>query len=327
IRYDLSSDRRDLVWNGVTTQVLGTLTGGTHVGYCAPPKMIPPPRGQLNSEPTDAELGITRSPQTTGEARTTLPTPPDNDVPPGVELSPARPHRGHFNLGVFTVGRRQPLLARLSLRSLRANGFLAERYVGDYLFDSSQRATFVRGLNPGDRMVVRFFDTQGRQFVGYSEFELLDDFAAVNLVVNPALGSVRTVMGENRDRSGVIDRGTTVWDYWTQLEGFPSSDLERVTVRFFDQAPEVDLGSFVIAGLPRPERRSVLPRSFTDGSFALIGRSIPVLRRDLETPLLTLPNQTIPIIRVGGSTPTYEVISQILRFRDLTLDKPTRRLP
>ncbi|NJK34735.1 MAG: hypothetical protein HC919_07125 [Oscillatoriales cyanobacterium SM2_2_1] len=38
IRYDLSSDRRDLVWNGVTTQVLGTLTGGTQSVTALPPK-------------------------------------------------------------------------------------------------------------------------------------------------------------------------------------------------------------------------------------------------------------------------------------------------
>jgi hypothetical protein len=175
-------------------------------------------------------------------------------------------------------------------------------------------------------MVVRFFDPEDRQLVGYSEFELLDDFAAVNLVVDPTQGIVRTVMGENRDRSGIIDRGAMVWDYWTQIENsFPLS-WERTTALFLDQLPAADLGSFAITGLPRPDRRSSWPRSFTGGSLTLVGRPIPILRRDLEPSLLTLP-RAIPPISVGGGVPTYEVIGQILRFREVVLDNAPRLLP
>ncbi len=101
----------------------------------------------------------------------------------GLALSRKNPHRGHFSLAVLqSPDRLSQVIARVSLKSKRSNGFLQERFVGDYRFTVNQRATFIRSLNPGDRLVVRLFDLQNRP-LGYTEVQLLKDFSTISLVL------------------------------------------------------------------------------------------------------------------------------------------------
>lgn len=101
----------------------------------------------------------------------------------GVELSRVNPHRGHFSLAVLqSQPRFSQVIARISLKSKRPKGFVRERFVGDYRFNINERATFIRGLNPGDRLIVRLFDLNNRP-LGYSEIQLLKDFSTISLIL------------------------------------------------------------------------------------------------------------------------------------------------
>ncbi|NEQ27543.1 MAG: hypothetical protein F6K28_52780, partial [Microcoleus sp. SIO2G3] len=91
------------------------------------------------------------------------------------------PNRGHFSLAVMQAQPSYPnLIARVSLLTKRPDAFLQERFIGDFRYRMNQRAQFIRGLNPGNRIVVRLFTPQN-QLIGYSEVELLPTFASINL--------------------------------------------------------------------------------------------------------------------------------------------------
>ena len=60
----------------------------------------------------------------------------------GVELSKKNPHRGHFSLAILqNQPRLSQVIARISIRSKRSNGFLVERFVGDYRFTANTDQT------------------------------------------------------------------------------------------------------------------------------------------------------------------------------------------
>ncbi len=136
------------------------------------------------------------------------------------------PHRGHFTLTVQQDRPQFPqVLVRVSLASRRSNGYLPERFVGDFLLPVNRPVEFIRGLNPADRAIVRIFDPQGLQLLGYSELELLDDRAAAFVILpdrREQLGIVRTVIGIDSDRDRAIDRtpSNTIYSYFTELENF-----------------------------------------------------------------------------------------------------------
>lgn len=233
------------------------------------------------------------------------------------------PHRGHFSLAILQDRPSlSQVIARVTLKSKRANGFLSERFVGDYLYQPNQTANFARGLNPSDRVVVRLFDplaTPENQLIGYSEFELLDDFAAVNIVLPDqpsAYGTVRTVVGLDSDQNGRIDPNVTVYDYFSQLTYPASRELRDAQVIFLTNNRDLNLSLFDPRELPIPSRNTTYFQSFTEGSFTLVNTSLPLFYPELEPTISALPSQLNQPIRISpdGSS-TYYVPSQILNYR------------
>ncbi len=226
-----------------------------------------------------------------------------------------RPHRGHFSLA---IAQQNPTLsqvvARISLRSVRGERFLEERFAGDYLYNINQKARFIRGLNPLDRVVVRLFDLQNR-VLGYSEFELLDDNAAVTLVLPDrpeAYGTVRTILGIDADQNGGIDANAKIYDYFTRLVNNTYPESNELSAVFLNNASNIDLNWYRVANLPYSSNVSVYPDSFINGNFTLGDRPISIFSRSLPTILTAPPNQVTPTIIVNPSgNSTYEVISQI----------------
>jgi hypothetical protein len=237
--------------------------------------------------------------------------------PDGVELSKSNPHRGHFSL---VIRQDKPkfsqVIARLSLKSKRSNGFLTERFLGDYRFNLNQRASFGKGLNPGDRLIVRLFDLQNRP-LGYTEVQLLKDFATINLILpsDPsAYGTLRTVCGIDSKRIGKIDQNVRVYDYFTQIQ--TSSTINQTVARFLTTTQGIPTNLFNIAGLPSVPNQLTYTNAFIKGNRTLINRAINVFTRDMPPAMQVLPGQLSPLISVNDGQ-TFDVVRKILDYRDL----------
>jgi hypothetical protein len=236
----------------------------------------------------------------------------------GAELSNKNPHRGHFSLGVLqSQSRLSAVVARLSIKSKRPKGFIEERFVGDYQFAINQRATFIRGLNAGDRLVVRLFDLQNRP-LGYSEVQLLKDFANISLILpsDPsAYGLLRTVSGIDSQRIGQIDRNGKFYDYFTQIQN--SSAIAQTTVRFLASSQGIPLNLFNIAGLPQAPSQFSYTKAFVRGDYALSDRVINVFTRNMPPVMQVLPAQLTALIPINNTQSTFDVVRKILDYKDV----------
>ena len=241
----------------------------------------------------------------------------------GVELSNKNPHRGHFSLAVLqsqplqSQSRLSAVVARLSIKSKRPKGFIEERFVGDYQFAINQRATFIRGLNAGDRLIVRLFDLQNRP-LGYSEVQLLKDFANVSLILpsDPsAYGLLRTVSGIDSQRIGQIDQNGKFYDYFTQIQN--SSAIAETTVRFLTSSQGIPLNLFNIAGLPQAPSQFSYTKAFLRGDYALSDRVINVFTRNMPPVMQVLPAQLTALIPINDTQSTFDVVRKILDYKDI----------
>jgi hypothetical protein len=236
----------------------------------------------------------------------------------GVELSKKHPHRGHFSLAILqNQPRLSQVIARISIRSKRSNGYLVERFVGDYRFNINQKATFIRGLNPGDRLVVRLFDLQNRP-LGYSEVQLLKDFSTISLILpsDPsAYGTIRTVCGIDSQRVGKIDRNVKVYDYFTQIQ--TTTVLTQTVARFLTTSQDVPLGLFNVAGLPQATNQFTYTNAFAKGDYSLINRTIEVFTKDMPPVMQVLPGQLSSVIAITDSQSTFDVVRKILDYKNL----------
>lgn len=241
----------------------------------------------------------------------------------GAELSNKSPHRGHFSLAVLqsqalqSQSRLSAVVARLSIKSKRPKGFIEERFVGDYQFAINQRATFIRGLQSGDRLVVRLFDLQNRP-LGYSEVQLLKDFANISLILpsDPsAYGLLRTVSGIDSQRIGQIDRNGKFYDYFTQIQN--SSAIAQTTVRFLTSSQGIPLNLFNIAGLPQAPSQFTYTKAFTMGNNSLSDRVINVFTRNMPPVMQVLPAQLTALIPINDTQSTFDVVRKILDYKDV----------
>ncbi len=236
----------------------------------------------------------------------------------GVELSNKNPHRGHFSLAVLqSQPRLSQVIARISIKSKSKKKFIKERYVGDYRFAINQRATFIRGLNPGDRLVVRLFDLQNRP-LGYSEVQLLKDFSTISLILpsNPsAYGILRTVSGIDSQRIGQIDRNVKVYDYFTQIQ--TTTVISQTVARFLPTSQGIPVNLFNVAGLPQVPNQSTYTNAFFKGEQSLVDRAISVFTRDLPPVMQVLPGQLTSLIPIDNNQPTFDVVRKILDYKDL----------
>jgi len=241
----------------------------------------------------------------------------------GVELSNKNPHRGHFSLAVLqsqplqSQSRLSAVVARLSIKSKRPKGFIEERFVGDYQFAINQRATFIRGLNAGDRLVVRLFDLQNRP-LGYSEVQLLKNFANISLILpsDPsAYGLLRTVSGIDSQRIGQIDQNGKFYDYFTQIQN--SSPISETTVRFLTSSQGIPLNLFNITGLPQAPSQFSYTNAFVKGNNSLSDRVINVFTRNMPPVMQVLPAQLTALIPINDAQSTFDVVRKILDYKDI----------
>ncbi|MBD3560906.1 S-layer homology domain-containing protein [Planktothrix sp. FACHB-1355] len=264
-----------------------------------PPRPQPPSRPEEPTPPRPQP--VSRPPQQT----TAIATPPRRTAPP-----PPR-QNGTENRSGFSLMIRQPLetlpnpIARVSLKSKNGNNYAPERLIGDYRYRLDRRAQFRGGMNAGDRIVVRLYDNENRS-IGYSEFELLSENAAVNLILpeRPLLyRMVRTLYGIDADRDGNMDEGTSFYDYYTILTGTRPGE-ERVT--FLNGVPNTSLTWFQVAGLPLPSRTSAYPASFGSGEYAVTNQAISIFRSDMPRVLTAAPGKESRITNVSNNS-TYQV--------------------
>lgn len=236
----------------------------------------------------------------------------------GVELSKKNPHRGHFSLAILqNQPRLSQVIARISLKSKSQKKFIKERFVGDYRFNINQRATFIRGLNPGDRLVVRLFDLQNRP-LGYSEVQLLKDFSTISLILpsDPsAYGIVRTVYGIDSQRVGQIDSNVKVYDYFTQIQ--TTTVLTQTVARFLTTSQGIPLNLFNVAGLPQAPSQFTYTNAFAKGEQSLIERTIDVFTREMPPAMQVLPSQLSSLISITDSQSTFDVVRKMLDYKDL----------
>jgi hypothetical protein len=243
---------------------------------------------------------------------------------------PRRPHRGHFSLSIRQERPTQDfVIARVTLKSRRGNGFREERYVGDYLYPINSRAGFIRGLNPDDRIAVRLFTADEREpkLIGYSEFELLPEYAAVSIVLpedRQPNGVVRTVYGIDADQRGEIDNNVGVYDYVTAINYPRSDEYLDTTATFLDEvaAQDIDMRAYDPVDLPSPTRGSqyhdtYYPDNLVSGAFPLIGKTLPLFAPRLLRTINALPYDRMePVSIRADNRSAYEVTQQILNYKD-----------
>jgi|GEM_PF-1071983 len=274
-------------------------------------------------EPVIRRTEIFTAPQEPVIRRTEVVTPPQAPVTPVPQVSStvSTPPRRALQLpprqvsmegkSSFSLAIRQPsatlsdVVARVSLKPKNGNSYAPEQLIGDYRYRLDRRAMFTGGMNTSDRIVVRLYDPSNR-LIGFTEFELLAQNTAVNLIF-PEQASlyrmVRTVYGIDADRDGSLDQGTNFYDYYTIITGTRAGE-ERVS--FLNGVPNNSLTWFQVAGLPVPSRTSVYPNSFSGGEQAVTNQAISVFRPDLPRVFTTVPGKEGAVTNVNNNS-SYNV--------------------
>jgi hypothetical protein len=224
-------------------------------------------------------------------------------------------HKG-FSLAILQPsGNLSEVVARVSLKGKRNKGYLQERFLGDYKYKVKQKgkkAKFVKGIKPGDRVVVRLYDLQNR-FLGYSEFECLSEHTVVNLILpaNPTQTQiVRTVYGVSTKQEGMIDAGATTYDYFTQVSN------QRVS--FLNSSQAINVSQFQAQGLSAVSTNSVFPTSFKTGEYAVISQSFNAFSPGLPPVLKAAPGKLVQLIAVkDDSSSIYDVSQMMMSYREV----------
>lgn len=241
-------------------------------------------------------------------------------------LRPSRlPNRGHFSLSIKQDRPQvKEVIVRLSRQRKRINTYLPEVFVGDFVFPINQKAQFTGLVEPFDRYSVRIFDRQNR-FLGYTEFEGLDDNAAVSILLpnDPKLyGTLRTLLGEDSDREGTIDSDALVYDFISQVK--VAEPREKVEVVFPKELTDIEKSSLTVASVPVISDTPEFPDSFYEPLFSPLNRSTFPFRPSLDAPLLTVPGKVNPLIPIkpDGSS-KFDIPREILKYRSRRLISST----
>ncbi|KAM3097796.1 hypothetical protein ACKFKF_19105 [Phormidesmis sp. 146-12] len=213
-------------------------------------------------------------------------------------------NQGSFSLAIAQKqASSKKVVARVSVRNRTSQGFSSERFLGDFRYKVNKKAKFMKGLKSGDRVIVRLFN-QENQFIGYSEFELLSENAAVTLVLPDRSSDriVRTVYGIDTDQNGAIDSNTQIYDYFTQVSQVTRQSYQNARVTFFRSVRSLkNLSSFALSGLPMPRSNCVYPISFTSGAFSLVNQSIEVFQSNLSSVFVSAPGRVVQTIEVSST--------------------------
>ncbi|WP_261225886.1 S-layer homology domain-containing protein [Ancylothrix sp. D3o] len=223
------------------------------------------------------------------------------------------PGKNQFSLAILRTGATgSDVIVRLSLKAKRGEGYLRERFMGDFRYKPNARANFMKGLSAGDRIVVRLYDLENRP-IGYSEFELPAETIAVNLVLpeNTAIsGVVRTLYGIDANGDGKLDDNRRLGDYFTELT-VPQNGGERVT--FLSRLPNINISGYQVGELPPPSANSVYPPAFSSGAFSVMNRTVALYGTGIAPALRAEPGKIYQIVNVPeNSASTYYDVSEFM---------------
>ena len=217
----------------------------------------------------------------------------------------------------FTLAIRQPsgrspgVIARVSLKSKKGASYAPEQFVGDFRYRINKRANFGGGVKAGDRIAVRLYNLQNK-LIGYSEFEVLPEKTAVNLVVSnypEQFPIVRTVYGVDKNNDNNIDSATNINDYFSQIV---DATAGQESVIFLPSPSKINLSTFQIAGLPNATTNSVYSNSLRSGTNAIANRIVNVSRPGIASALKATPGQIRPVINVNANNTSNYEVNQLL---------------
>ncbi|MBD2566852.1 S-layer homology domain-containing protein [Anabaena lutea] len=232
-----------------------------------------------------------------------------------VTTSSVKREKSGFTLAIWQPGANiSEIIARVSIKGKHGNKYYQERFIGDYRYKIKQKAKFVKGFKLGDRIVVRLYDTTNR-FIGYTEFACLPGHTAVNLILsaNPReYQVVRVFYGVDDNEDSIVDTDTTAYDYFTQVSN------QKVT--FLESSDNINITQYQAAGFAKVASTGVYPVSFSEGDFALVGKSISVSNSNLAKALTAAPGSLVQLTAIGQNS-NFELSQLLSKYRPVGVAK------
>jgi hypothetical protein len=205
------------------------------------------------------------------------------------------------------------VIARISIKSKYGNKYRQERFLGDYKYKIKQKAKFVKGFKLGDRIVIRLYDTNNR-FIGYSEFVCLPENTAVNLILsaNPTEDKVvRTFYGFDTNNDSIVDNNNA-YDYFTEVNN------QKVT--FLNSSEKLNIVQYQAAGFAKVATTSVYPTSFSEGDFAVVGKSLNAFDSTLAKALTASPGSLVKLTPIIANS-SFELGKLLSEYRQIGVAK------
>ncbi|MEY3223049.1 MAG: hypothetical protein RLZZ203_1905 [Cyanobacteriota bacterium] len=234
------------------------------------------------------------------------------DIPVTTAVSPEK--KSAFTLYIWQpAGKIKEVIARISIKSKYGNKYRQERFLGDYKYKIKQKAKFTQGLKLGDRIVVRLYDTNN-SFIGYSEFACLPENTAVNVILsaNPTTDKVvRTFYGFDINDDSIVDNGTT-YDYFTEVND------QKVT--FLNSSENINIVEYQAAGFSKVATDGSYPSSFSEGDFALVGKSINAFNSNLAKALTSAPGSLVKLTEITTNF-SFQLGQLLSKYRQIGVGK------
>ncbi|WP_016951263.1 S-layer homology domain-containing protein [Anabaena sp. PCC 7108] len=229
--------------------------------------------------------------------------------------SSVKREKSGFTLAIWQPGGNfSEVIARVSMKGKHGEKYYQERFLGDYRYKIKQQAKFVKGFKLGDRIVVRLYDTKNR-FIGYTEFACLPDHTAVNLILsaNPTeYQVVRAFYGVDENEDSIVDNDTTAYDYFTQVT--------NQKVNFLKSSEDINITQYQAAGFSKVASTSVYPASFSEGDFALVGKSISTFSSNLAKALTVAPGSLVQLNEIKPKS-NFELSQLLSKYRQVGVAK------
>jgi hypothetical protein len=200
--------------------------------------------------------------------------------------------------------------ARISIKSKYGDKYRQERFLGDYRYRMKQKANFVKGFKSGDIIVVRLYDTTNR-LIGYSEFVILPENTAVNLILsaNPIVDQVvRTFYGTDVNNDSIVDDNSTKYDYFTQLNN------QKVT--FLSSSENISITQYQAAGFSQIPTTGTYPIPLSD----VVGKSINIFDSNLAQALTVPPGRITQLIPIQENS-SFELGQLLSKYRQIGVAK------
>ncbi|MFN6393520.1 MAG: S-layer homology domain-containing protein [Aphanizomenon sp.] len=205
------------------------------------------------------------------------------------------------------------VIARISIKSKYGNKYRQERFLGDYKYKIKQKAKFVKGFKLGDRIVIRLYDTKNR-FIGYSEFVCLPENTAVNLILsaNPTEDKVvRTFYGFDTNNDSIVDNNNA-YDYFTEVNN------QKVT--FLNSSEKLNIVQYQAAGFAKVATTGIYPTSFSEGDFAVVGKSLNAFDSTLAKALTASPGSLVKLTPITANS-SFELGKLLSEYRQIGVAK------